>query len=350
MTVSLLCIASLSSIARPASARSTQDLQDQLHRKVQEWVSGGQLARPDGFIYAVDIGQLLAYAATNGDYNLYVALRDFATRYFILNNPSDPFTQGFVVWRYRNTTPPEASGTTEALRLAEGLWLGSRMFGEPADRERALLILQGYARHAYVDQGVWLIRNYFNLQTRSFVTNSFLVDYDPDFVREVADAVGDSELYDVARQSYALISRAVAPSRLLYEMIQPEVLTILPDLDLVVFSPNDIVQLSNSCTVAERAVREAPVIGEEILAFALQHRFLLKSYYYGISGRPASDRGPGPGTYACLVRLAVKLKDQQAINSFFNPLMAQVGSFIEAPYEPRLYVASEFLLALQTLR
>ena len=66
----------------------------------------------------------------------------------------------------------DASGTTEALRFAEGLWEGARVFGEPADRELALLVLRAYRRHEYVDQGIWLIRNYFNLQTRAFATNS----------------------------------------------------------------------------------------------------------------------------------------------------------------------------------
>ncbi len=32
------------------------------------------------------------------------------------------------------------------------------------------------ARHAAEEQGVWMIRNYFNLGTRSFANNSFLVD------------------------------------------------------------------------------------------------------------------------------------------------------------------------------
>jgi len=36
---------------------------------------------------------------------------------------------GFVIWRYREGSSPDASGTTEA-RLAQSLWLGSQVFGD----------------------------------------------------------------------------------------------------------------------------------------------------------------------------------------------------------------------------
>ena len=83
-----------------------------------------------------------------------------------------------------------------------------------------MTILDGYARHAAEEQGVWMIRNYFNLGTRSFATNSFLVDYAPDLVAEVAAAMGREDLAEVARRSYALIEKAQAPIGLLYDMIQ----------------------------------------------------------------------------------------------------------------------------------
>ena len=51
----------------------------------------------------------------------------------------------------------------------------------------AAMILDGYSRHEFTDQGVWLIRNYFGYAQRNFASNSYLVDYDADFVRLVAD-------------------------------------------------------------------------------------------------------------------------------------------------------------------
>ena len=158
----------------------------------QTEVAAGGLVRPadkkqDEYTYAVDVGQLLCYFAWARDKQPYLALRDFAAKELIVDLKDDPFTKGFVLWRCQPGQKPDASGTTEALRLAKGLWVGSAAFGRPEDRELAVAVVEGYGRHQNVDQGLWLIRNYFHFASRAFASNSFIIDYDPDFLREVAD-------------------------------------------------------------------------------------------------------------------------------------------------------------------
>ena len=132
----------------------------------------GEFARADGFAYAVDIGELLRVAARLEDREMYAALREFALRRLIVDEPDDPYTRGFVLWR-RSPVPvdsedaPDASGTTEALRISEGLWEGAHAFGAGEDRELALMILDGYQRHASAAAGLLLIRNYFNFGSRT---------------------------------------------------------------------------------------------------------------------------------------------------------------------------------------
>lgn len=340
----------LSTSSAPVKAALLENLQDQLYEQVQTLLGRNQGARPDGYVYTMDLSQILVYAALNRDRRLYTPLRDFAVRRLIIDNRSDPYTRGFVLWRYREGSPPDASGTTEALRLAQSLWLGSQVFGDGADRERAVLILEGYARHAHTDNGVWLIRNYFNLQTRAFATNSFLVGYDADFLREVAQTKGDPILQEVAQKSYTRVLQAVAPSGLLYDIIQPEVSTLIPELkNLVIFSPNDVVKLANTCTVAERAVAEAPEIGQRILRFALERLPDLGTYYYGRTGELVKKQDAGAPTYACLVRLAVKLKDQKALNAFLNPFVTHAEFVMQNPNKSSLYTVTEVLLALQSV-
>jgi len=54
---------------------------------------------------------------------------------------------------------PDASGTTEALRLAQSLWLGSQVFGDRTDREQAVLIPKVIRDTLILDNGFWLIHN-----------------------------------------------------------------------------------------------------------------------------------------------------------------------------------------------
>jgi fermentation-respiration switch protein FrsA (DUF1100 family) len=337
-------------------AASSIDLEAKLVAQVKAWVAAGDLVRPDGFTYAVDVGQLLIYAAKAGDRGLYTALRDGPVRGLVMDDPADEFTRGMVQWRVKAGDKPDASGTTEALRIAQGLWEGAAKFDFPADRERAVMIVHAYARHAGTDQGVWLIRNYFNFTTRAFATNTFLVDYDPDFLRTVARGTGDARIVELADKSYAIVRGAVTPCGLIYDLVQPEVLTLMPDLGMTAFSPNDVVQLSNSTTVAERCAIGAPEIGQKILDFGRSREWRMGTYYLGRTGEPIAARdgagrprppvGLGPEGNAGMLRLAAKLGDHAAAAEFLRRLTPQAASFAAHPYEPRLYLAGEILLAL----
>lgn len=323
-------------------------LQDKLHTQLVETLKQ-PWGRGDGFTYAVDTGHLLVYAALKKDKALYDQMRTFCVEKLVQNRPDDTYTQGFVLWRYKEGTPGDASGTTEALRVAEGLWLGHKAFGAQDDRDLALLILQGYARHAFVDQGIWLIRNYFNMQTRAFVTNSYLVDYDPDLLDKVALETKDKALEETATKSLTVVRQAMSPSGLLYAVIQPEVATLLPK-SLAFFSPNDTIKLFNTVTVAERVIDTAPDIGRRVLAFAMERLDDLHQYYLGKTGERALDAPVGAITYAGLMRLAARLERSQDVEALLEPFLFHAKVFLENPYAPKLYTAGELLLTLQYMR
>jgi hypothetical protein len=330
----------------PEGARRTKE---ELHRLARERVLAGSLARADGWVYTIDLSLLMIFAAREGDRELYGTLESFASTHLVLDSEADPFTRGFVLWRYRDGSPPDASGTTEALRLAEGLWRGAEAFDREEDRARAIRILEGYARHETEEQGVWMIRNYFNLGTRSFATNSFLVDYAPDFVAEVARATDDGDLLSIAEKSYALIERAQSESGLLYDIVQPEVKTLLDDERMVVFSPNDAVQISNSAAVAAGSARGRPVVARRVLDFCYRRMPDLKGTYYGRTGEIARDKRPGVEAWASLVRLAIALERDDALEAFYPFLVSNAGRKWRIPDEAWLYVVAELLLGLQAV-
>src|SRR5688500_996889 len=329
--------ASFAPPAAPAPARppemgdyleTMKVLREQVRALARGWVEANNLVRPDGFVYAVDVTQLMACTVDAGDTLGYLRLRDVATRHLVIDDPSDPFTGGFVLWRYRPgdvAAARDASGTTEALRAARAMWLGAKQFGRAEDRDLALKILSGYARHAAVDAGVWMVRNYFGFGTRSFATNSFLVDYDPDFVAEVARETADADLKALAEKSLAAVRGALTPAGLLYDLIQPELKTMYPLLESVVtFSPNDVVQVSNTCTVANTVAKGVPDTAGRVLKFATARLAggALRTYHYGRTGEAVNDTPPGVNEWSGLVRLAAALGDRAAAGALLGPAVA----------------------------
>jgi hypothetical protein len=340
-------------------------LRDEVRTLVRAWGGGEQLVRPDGFVYAVDVAQLMACFVDAADRDGYGRMRDHAVRHLVRDDKSDPFTRGFVLWRHNpadKDPKPDASGTTEALRLARALWLGAAAFDRPEDRELALVILRGYLRHETVDQGVWMIRNYFGFGTRSFANNSYLVDYDPDFVRDVADATGDAELSRLADRSRDAVRGAGTPAGLLYDLIQPELKTMYPLLDSVVtFSPNDVVQLSNGCTVALTVTRTAPEVGRRLLAFVTKRlgaggngasaAGTLRMYHYGRTGEAVNDTLPNINEWSTLTRLAASLGDKSSAAVLLGRALPSWDYYYThfGPTRKDAFVASEALAAMSAV-
>lgn len=366
-----------------------------LHGEVRERVLAGDFARPDGFAYAVDLGELLKVAARREDRELADALRRFARARLIVDDPDDPFTRGFVVWRRTVAPPagaadsgagrsgaggaeeegsgdpfresagessgtgkrtgagaeadaPDASGTTEALRVSQGLRETAEAFALPEDRALSLRLLDGYARHAAEAHGLLLIRNYFNFSSRDFATNSFLVDYGPDYLARVARAEGRADLADLAARSYEVVRAAAAGNGLLYEVFQPENATLYDDERTLLHSPRDIVQTSNTASVALQALEGAPEIAAGVLDFCRTRMPGLKLAYYGRTAEPAREKRPGIEIWGTLTEMAVRRRDEAAVRAF-APFLVSNAERGRLPEDAWLYVAAHLLLGLDAL-
>lgn len=325
--------------------------QVRLHKEAARLVEQGKWYRKqDGYLYTVDLALLMDYASQVGAKKMYLQVRNHLHKHAILNKRSDPYTKGFVAWRVHRTRALDASGTTEALRVARALWRGATRFKRPQDRKLALLVLDGYRRHQYVEHGMWIIRNYFNFKTRSFSPNSYLIDYDPDFVKQVAKATNKAKWKTLAAKSSKLVKRAQSASGLFYSTIQPELRTLLPK-SLTIFSPNDVVKIQNSLSVAELLVDHFPSHAKGTLQVVSKQLPVLHAYALGRTGQPIMKQyRAGAVVYACLVRLAHKLKEHKLIETLGPLLVKKLQSTTKSQRKPRLFVLGQLLLTMKVLR
>ena len=81
----------------PSEPEGARETQTELHALAKARVTRGMLARTDGYAYAVDVALLMIFAAREGDREMYEPLRDFAIERYVLDDPEDPYTRGFVL-------------------------------------------------------------------------------------------------------------------------------------------------------------------------------------------------------------------------------------------------------------
>lgn len=284
-----------------------------LDEAMTAFVAKNGLVRPDGSAYAADVVPVLLYAARTRDAELYSLAYKGAQR-LILQEKSDPYTQGFVLTRRIGMGGPETAGATETLQMARALWEGAESLNRPADRELALQVLEGYSKFAYEMNGVWLVRKQFDFATRSFAGSSMLSNYDGDFLEAVSRRAPRAVPGDLPKRTYALLKNSVTPSGLLYPLVQPEIGATYPGLSVDVYAPNGIVALEESCRGAVGVTRGQPEVARGVLEFARTRAGKpdrMYAYFGAEDGSRSADEQLSDSGYACLASLALALGDAE---------------------------------------
>ena len=323
---------------------------------VRRHIKASGLARKDGYLYTMDVAPLMIYAVERRDAGLYADLVP-AVQQLVLQDPNEPFQQGFVVWRIKKGQPLEVTGAFEAIWMARALWLGGSAFQRPGDRELAMKILDGYAKHAFELSGYWMVRRYYSFEARTFSNYSVLPAYNADFFAEVEKAVpGGKTWKGFGERSYAMLDRSRAPSGLLYPISEPEIGLAYPGVNGDVFGPRNIAALEDACYAAEGALKGKPEAARNVVNFVTGKRHQggplgLYAYYQGESGDPTSDVPLSTTGFACLMRLAVGVHDGSAVKDlspYFMPQLQMTAQMLEVQPAP-LYVAGPMLMTMYAM-
>jgi hypothetical protein len=213
-------------------------------------------------------------------------------------------------------------------------------------------VLDGYAKHAFELQGIWLVRKYYSFAGSSFASLATPASYHADFLDALEQEGAKGDWRGMAERSVAAIERAVAPSGLLNPVIQPEVGAGFPEMGVETYAPNNLAPLEDACLGAEGVARSAPQVGRRLLDFIgegahTRYGGKLWAYYDAQSGAPVGGKGLSGTGYACLVRLAVALDRRDALAQLLGPFGNEMQRLGEVPQlsEAFLYSAGPLLLA-----
>jgi hypothetical protein len=303
------------------------------------------VAHKDRYTYAMDVAPLLLYAAQRKDAALYQQLLPSVQK-LVLNSKDDPYAQGFVPLRHKDGAKPESSDAGAMLWMARALLAGAEAFDRKDDRDAALMILDGYARHAYSMQGAWLVRHAFDFKTRSFSSGSLVVDYAGDFLADAEAKGGHGDWRGFAERSRALVGRATGAAHLLRPLVQPEIGATWSAAGIAeTVAPNNLTPLEDSCLGAEGVAGSNAGLGHALLAFAAAQKGGLKAFYNVDTGAAGGDAPLGVTGLACLERLAGSLDDGRATGALDARFTSALGAAAKGSTD--LSTAGVLLLAAQ---
>ncbi len=153
---------------------------------------------------------------------------------------------------------------------------------------------------------------------------------------------------DLADRSYARVESAFVSFGLFHTLVQPDLKTLMPDAPVMIFSPNDIIQINNACAVASTVAEGRPPMAHRLVNFAHAQGAGLKRAYYGRDGRPVDDSPADSTAWSCLVRVAAQLGRRDVLDDFLGAAYPSWLWLVDAP-EARPFALLEALLALDAV-
>jgi len=301
--------------------------------------------RSDHYVYADDVAPLLLYAAQRKDQPLYESLLP-AVQKLVLDSKDDPYARGFVLARAKAGGRPERSDAGAMALMARALWTGADAFKRDDDRASALMILDGYARHAYETQGAWLVRHAFDFSSRTFSSSSFITDYQGDFLAQAEREAGRSEWRGYGARSQALVAQAAGAAHLLRPLVQPEIAATWPGAGTgTAIAPNNLTPLEDSCLAAQAVGSSNADLARGVLAFATAQAGHggLKAFYNVDTGDNGGEGSLPVSGIACLEALAGAMNDGHATKVLDSRFIA----VLRAARGGDLSTAGALLLAAQ---
>ncbi len=258
-----------------------KELEVKAVNEVKRRLSLGLPSRLNGFSYAIDLAEIMQTGAEIGDSTMFNTAYEILKKHYIIR---DSWIDSSILWRYKPGVEPDASGTAETIHCAHAIFLAYKKWKKEEYKRASYSLAKAYLKHGYmIDSNRFIVKNYFNYQTRTLSENTYLINQRPDFLYEIGFENNDSEMLNKAKLMYNAIIGGYVSNGFFYSIYDPGILTIDP-ASSGYFSPNSIFPLISSIDIAIsiKGFNEKPA--REILKFFEDNFGDWNDYYIYNSG------------------------------------------------------------------
>ncbi len=250
-------------IYRPNYSRLRQ-LEIKAVDEIKQRLNSGLPFRKDGFCYAIDLAEIMQTGVEIGDSIMFNRAYEILKKYYIIR---DSWIDSSILWRYKPGVEPDASGTAETIHCAHSIYLAYKKWKKEEYKRVSYSLARAYLKHGYmINSDGFIVKNYFNYQTRTLSENTYLINQRPDFLYEIALENNDSEMLNKAKLMYNAIIGGYVGKGFFHSIYDVGILTINP-VSNGYFSPNSVFPLISSVDIATSILNFNQKPAREILKF-----------------------------------------------------------------------------------
>jgi hypothetical protein len=314
-------------------------IKDELRKRIEV----GFPTRPDGFCYAIDLAEIMSAAVETEDSLLFARAYEILKKHYIIR---DSWIDSTILWRYNPGGTIDASGTAETIHCAYSIFLAYKKWKNEEYKRVSYSLAKAYIKHGFMlDSNRFLVKNYFNYQTRTLSENTWMINQRPDVLKMIGEENGDLDMINKANMMYNAIIRAYVKDGFFHSLYDIGVRTVIPT-SLGYYSPDGIFPLISSIDIGISIFQFNEKPSKQILEF-IYSNFGKWSDYYTLSNGEfiASNHFSGfalvtfskivdiyfllkkPPRYRTLVQYIVGDILPEKINSMLNSGPEKIDSF-----------------------
>ena len=163
----------------------------------------------------------------------------------------DSWIDSAVLWRYKPGSEIDASGTAETIHCAYAIFMAYKRWKNEEYKQVSYSLAKAYVKHGFMlDSNRFLVKNYFNYQTRTLSENTWMINQRPDVLKMIGEENNDLDMVNKANMMYNAIVRAYVKNGFFREMYDPGIVTMFGFSDNY-FSPNGMYKVLSGLDIGK---------------------------------------------------------------------------------------------------
>jgi len=256
-----------------------QKFRFQVASELRKRLSLGLPLRPDGYCYAIDLAEIMQAGVESDDSLLFIRAYEILKRNYIVR---DSWIDSAVLWRYKPGAGIDASGTAETIHCAYAIFLAYKKWGIEEYKRVSYSLAKAYLKHGFmIDSDRFLVKNYFNYQTRTLSENTWMINQRPDFLMLIGMENNDKDMLEKSRLMYNAVIKAYVKNGFFYSLYDIGIKTVVPTSSGY-YSPDGFSPLISSIDIGISIFQFNKEPSKQILEF-IYNNFGKWSEYYVLS-------------------------------------------------------------------